>query len=81
MDEPSSWLALECHTSPLWGPLCTTCAKLTKLLCALQFIRGLHSVFVSRWLRHIPRERLLVLRMEDYLQDQQQAIQQVSTWV
>ena len=34
-------------------------------------------MFLSRWLRHVPRERLLVLHTEDYIRDKQQTILQV----
>lgn len=37
----------------------------------------MHVVFLSRWLRHMPRERLLVLRTETYLGDKQQTLRQV----
>ncbi len=43
----------------------------------LQFIRGMHSVFLARWLRHIPNERLLAIRADDYFQDGENTVRQV----
>lgn len=42
-----------------------------------QFIRGLHAVFLARWLRHIPQDRLLAVRAEDYFSDNERTVRRV----
>lgn len=45
----------------------------------LQLIRGMYSVFLSRWLRAVPRERILAVTSEHFMDNEISTMHQVRT--
>ena len=43
----------------------------------MQLIRGMYSVFLSRWLRAVPRERILAVSSEQFMNDEISILHQV----
>lgn len=43
----------------------------------MQIIRGMYSVFLSRWLRAVPRRNILVVRSDQLMQDEIKVMYQV----
>ena len=46
----------------------------------LQVIRGMYSIFVEVWLRHFPRANILIIRSEEYFEDEAKVMDKVRTY-
>mmetsp|Transcript_36158 Transcript_36158/g.80462 ORF Transcript_36158/g.80462 Transcript_36158/m.80462 type:complete len:459 (-) Transcript_36158:759-2135(-) len=46
-----------------------------------QFIRGMYSLYLEVWLRHFPRDQLLIIKSEDYFKDSNAVLKQVYTFL